>query len=102
MLSRPSTLLTLSSFLEHDIRSHEVTCNMFDNYFLKAQRLRQCICDDFMCVFCVPNLLARLAPNDPGDPSTVYTAPHFDEQTGLGGYLQDVLTVPASLRVSRR
>ena len=44
------------------------------------------------------NPLARSsAPNDPGYPSTIRTAPHLDEQAGLGAYLQDVLTVPASL-----
>ena len=75
----------------------------FDNYFLQAQRLRQCIRDDFMRVFRVPNPLARSAtPNEAGvhvllHPSAVRTAPHLDEQDGLYTYTQDVLTVPASL-----
>ena len=81
----------------------------FDNYFLQAQRLRQCIRDDFMRVFRVPNPLARsaaaAAPNPAGvhvllHPSAVRMAPRLDEQQdghGLDAYTQDVLTVPASL-----
>jgi aspartyl-tRNA(Asn)/glutamyl-tRNA(Gln) amidotransferase subunit A len=76
----------------------------FDNYFLQAQRLRQCIHDDFMRVFCVPNpLLAQSStPNAAGvhvllHPSAIRMAPHLDEQVGLDAYTQDVLTVPASL-----
>jgi aspartyl-tRNA(Asn)/glutamyl-tRNA(Gln) amidotransferase subunit A len=78
----------------------------FDNYFLQAQRLRQCIRDDFMRVFRVPDpLSARRSAtrNEAGvhvllHPSAVRTAPHLDEeQDGLDTYTQDVLTVPASL-----
>jgi aspartyl-tRNA(Asn)/glutamyl-tRNA(Gln) amidotransferase subunit A len=79
----------------------------FDNYFLQAQRLRQCIRDDFMRVFRVPDpLSARPATrrNEAGvhillHPSAVRTAPHLDEEQvdGLDTYTQDVLTVPASL-----
>ena len=75
----------------------------FDNYFLQAQCLRQCIRDDFMGVFCVPNPLAQSVTwNKAGvhvllHPSAVHTAPHLDEQDGLDMYMQDVLTVPASL-----
>ena len=77
----------------------------FDNYFLQAQRLRQCIRDDFMRVFRVPDTLrARPATrNEAGvhillHPSAVRTAPHLDEeQDGLDAYTQDVFTVPASL-----
>ena len=82
---------------------HDVTYSAFDNYFLQAQRLRQCIRDDFMRVFRVPNPLALSAvANDPGvhvllHPSAIRTAPHLDEQAGLDTYTQDVLTVPASL-----
>ena len=75
----------------------------FDNYFLQSQRLRQCIRDDFMRVFRVPNPLAvSPARNEAGvhvllHPSAVRTAPHLDELDGLDAYTQDVLTVPASL-----
>jgi aspartyl-tRNA(Asn)/glutamyl-tRNA(Gln) amidotransferase subunit A len=75
----------------------------FDNYFLQAQRLRQCIRDDFMRVFCVPNPIAREgSPNADGvhvllHPSAIRTAPRLDEQVGLDAYTQDVLTVPACL-----
>ncbi|KAH9987131.1 amidase signature enzyme [Russula compacta] len=90
--------------------TYALTADAFDNYFLQAQRLRQCIRDDFMRVFRVPNPLARLAaaaaaPNPAGvhvllHPSAVRTAPRLDEQQdghGLDAYTQDVLTVPASL-----
>ena len=71
--------------------------------FLQAQRLRQCIRDDFMRVFRVPNPLVRsAAPNDPGahvlwHPSAIRTVLYFNEQSELDAYTQDVLTVPASL-----
>jgi aspartyl-tRNA(Asn)/glutamyl-tRNA(Gln) amidotransferase subunit A len=81
---------------------HALT-SAFDNYFLQSQRLRQCIRDDFMRVFHVPNPLA-LSPvrNESGvhallHPSAVRTAPHLDAPDGLDAYTQDVLTVPASL-----
>jgi len=70
---------------------------------LQAQHLRQCIFDDFIRVFHVPNPLAcSAAPNDFGvyvllHPSAIRTAPHLDEHSGLAAYTQDVLTVPASL-----
>lgn len=83
--------------------TYALTADAFDNYFLQSQRLRQCIRDDFMRVFRVPNPLA-VSPvrNESGvhvllHPSAVRTAPHLDEQDGLDAYTQDVLTVPASL-----
>ena len=81
----------------------DALCSAFDNYFLQSQRLRQCIREDFMRVFRVPNPLAvSPARNEAGvhvllHPSAVRTAPHLDEQDGLDAYTQDVLTVPASL-----
>ncbi|KAH8996131.1 amidase signature domain-containing protein [Lactarius hatsudake] len=83
--------------------TYALTADAFDNYFLQSQRLRQCIRDDFMRVFRVPNPLAESpARNEAGvhvllHPSAVRTAPHLDEQDGLDAYTQDVLTVPASL-----
>ncbi|KAI9440754.1 amidase signature enzyme [Lactarius indigo] len=83
--------------------TYALTADAFDNYFLQSQRLRQCIRDDFMRVFRVPNPLA-VSPmcNEAGvhvllHPSAVRTAPRLDEQDGLDAYTQDVLTVPASL-----
>jgi aspartyl-tRNA(Asn)/glutamyl-tRNA(Gln) amidotransferase subunit A len=83
----------------------KIKYSAFDNYFLQAQRLRQCIRDDFMRVFCVPDPLSAqsAARNEAGvhillHPSAVRTAPRLDEeQDGLDAYTQDVLTVPASL-----
>jgi len=76
-------------------------------YFLQAQHLPQGICNDFMRVFRVPNLMRLAAPNYPSvdvllHPSVIRTAPHLDEQAGLDVYTQDVLTCLPPLRVSRR
>jgi len=93
------TALSPRSFLFID-----ALCSAFDNYFLQSQqRLRQCICDDLVRVFRVPNLHAVSPARNEADvhvllhPSAVRTAPHLDEQDGLDAYTQDVLTVPASL-----
>jgi len=77
----------------------------FDNYFLQAQRVRQLIKSDFDFVFCVPNaMLSKSSPNPDGvdvllHPSAIRTAPLLDSDaaSGLGPYLQDIMTVPASL-----
>lgn len=77
----------------------------FDNYFLQAQRVRQLIKSDFDSVFSVPNaMLSKSSPNPDGvdillHPSAIRTAPLLDSDaaSGLGPYLQDVMTVPASL-----
>ena len=88
----------------------------FDNYFLKAQRLRNRIRHDFDTVFSMQNVLRRSCDNrvakleDGVDvlmhPSAIRTAPTLAEVTSvtnaaddssLDSYLQDILTVPASL-----
>ena len=80
----------------------------FDNYFLQAQRVRSLVRRDFDRVFRAPNALsAHSETNTAGvdvliHPSAIRTAPRFDEdhngsQSILDSYLQDVLTVPASL-----
>lgn len=81
----------------------------FDNYFLQAQRARMQIKADFNKVFRLANVLsAHPSPPENGvdillHPSAIRTAPPLDEATGrehesgLGEYLQDVMTVPASL-----
>ena len=80
----------------------------FDNYFLQAQRVRQLIKNDFNRVFSIPNYFS----DSPGSenpsgvdvlihPSAIQTAPILGldstEDSTLSAYVQDVLTVPASL-----
>ena len=80
----------------------------FDNYFLQAQRVRQLIKNDFDRVFSIPNYFS----DSPGlenptgvdvliHPSAIQTAPIMGldstEDSTLSTYVQDVLTVPASL-----
>ena len=80
----------------------------FDNYFLQAQRIRSLVRRDFDRVFRVPNVLsAHPEINQAGvdvliHPSAIRTAPQFDRddtesKSNLDSYMQDVLTVPASL-----
>ena len=84
----------------------------FDNYFLQAQRLRKAIRQDFNRVFVVPDALSSAPSPPPKDvgvhvllhPSAIRTAPPLplagatkDDRESLDAYMQDVLTVPASL-----
>jgi aspartyl-tRNA(Asn)/glutamyl-tRNA(Gln) amidotransferase subunit A len=84
----------------------------FDNYFLKAQTLRQRVKADFDHIFAAQNVLSSTAKPECGPevdillhPSAIRTAPHLphensdaeDALSGLDAYTQDVLTVPASL-----
>jgi aspartyl-tRNA(Asn)/glutamyl-tRNA(Gln) amidotransferase subunit A len=81
----------------------------FDNYFLQAQRVRQLIQDDFDRVFAIPNRFSDSAGmfDNPTDspsidvilhPSAIRTAPPLSEdKSDLNTYVQDTLTVPASL-----
>lgn len=82
------------------------TRSAFDNYFLRAQRVRQAVKADFDAVFACPNELAdgtdRFEHSDGVDillhPTAIRTAPRLaDVAEGLDGYLQDVMTTPASL-----
>lgn len=83
----------------------------FDNYFLQAQRLRLLIRDDFDRVFKSRNIL-RVNDDKTMDmkdqtqvdyllhPSAIRTAPRLDQidtNDSLDSYVQDILTVPASL-----
>jgi aspartyl-tRNA(Asn)/glutamyl-tRNA(Gln) amidotransferase subunit A len=106
--------------------TYALSADAFDNYFLQAQRVRQMVRDDFDRVFSIPNVLASEAMNSlSGDsvpkqdtvedirtdgvdvlihPSAIRTAPLLDdvldyskERDILQDYVQDVLTVPASL-----
>jgi len=83
----------------------------FDNYFLQAQKVRQLIKDDFDRVFSVPNYFSeshtRHIENPDSlsrvdvliHPSAIRTAPLLtnSDKSDLSSYVQDVLTVPASL-----
>ena len=80
----------------------------FDNYFLQAQRVRSLVRRDFDRVFRAPNVLSvHPETNKSGvdvliHPSPIRTAPRLDandsgSESNLDSYLQDVLTVPASL-----
>jgi aspartyl-tRNA(Asn)/glutamyl-tRNA(Gln) amidotransferase subunit A len=81
----------------------------FDNYYLQAQRVRQLIKNDFDRVFSIPNYFSDSPAlgNPTGvdvliHPSAIQTAPILgldnpEDSATLSAYVQDVLTVPASL-----
>ncbi|KAK0239268.1 amidase signature domain-containing protein [Armillaria nabsnona] len=85
--------------------TYSLTADSFDNYFLQALRVRRLVRDDFNRVFRMPNVrLPNQIPNADGvdvlmHPSAIRTAPPLDgtDSSGLEAYVQDVLTVPASL-----
>lgn len=92
--------------------TYALTADAFDNYFLQAQRLRKAIRQDFNRVFVVPDALSSAPSPPPKDvgvhvllhPSAIRTAPPLplagatkDDGESLDAYMQDVLTVPASL-----
>ncbi|TCD68010.1 Trimeric GatFAB AmidoTransferase(AdT) complex subunit [Steccherinum ochraceum] len=96
--------------------TYALTADAFDNYFLQAQRLRQLVRQDFDNVFRMANPLKDLPPVSQPDahpgvdvllhPSAIRTAPHLpspadeadsSQTDSLPSYVQDVLTVPASL-----
>ncbi|KAF7309444.1 Glutamyl-tRNA(Gln) amidotransferase subunit A, mitochondrial [Mycena indigotica] len=91
--------------------TYALSAEAFDNYFLQAQRVRQLIKDDFNRIFRIPDVLGYsettelLTNNDEGvdvliHPSAMRTAPRLDDiptAESLDAYVQDVLTVPASL-----
>ncbi|KAF5316644.1 hypothetical protein D9619_006247 [Psilocybe cf. subviscida] len=92
--------------------TYALSADAFDNYFLQAQRVRQLIKDDFNRVFSIPNCFSD-APEAHSStdsshvdillhPSAIRTAPLLSEgrnssAADLSSYVQDVLTVPASL-----
>lgn len=94
--------------------TYALTADAFDNYFLQAQRVRTHIKTDFNKVFRIPSVqLASPSSPEAGvdvllHPSAIRTAPPLggsgheastDDDSALGSseYLQDVMTVPASL-----
>ncbi|KAL1707894.1 amidase signature domain-containing protein [Schizophyllum commune] len=89
--------------------TYALSADAFDNYFLQAQRVRQLVRDDFDRVFALPNVSPSIDPR-PAQPSTtpavdillhlsaVGTAPELGAPSdALDAYVQDLLTVPASL-----
>ncbi|KAI0628061.1 amidase signature domain-containing protein [Trametes polyzona] len=92
--------------------TYALSADAFENYFLQAQRVRNMIKSDFNRVFRVPNALlsSRSHPVEDGvdvllHPSAIQTAPPLPDgadgsptdSSSLDTYVQDVLTVPASL-----
>ncbi|KAG6829144.1 hypothetical protein H0H92_005548 [Tricholoma furcatifolium] len=61
----------------------------FDSYFLQAQRVRELVRSDFHSVFSSVDVLVHGCG--------VQDAPKLGSGLGIDGYVQDVLTVPASL-----
>ncbi|KAF8892164.1 amidase signature domain-containing protein [Infundibulicybe gibba] len=87
--------------------TYALTADAFDNYFLQAQRARQLVKDDFNSIFRLPDFYSSAAlagENADGvdvlmHPSAIRTAPPLSStaNSDIDTYVQDVLTVPASL-----
>ncbi|KAH8104101.1 amidase signature domain-containing protein, partial [Cristinia sonorae] len=92
--------------------TYALTADAFDNYFLQAQRLRQLVRQDFDNVFRMPNPLRSTHQHQPDEqgvdillhssairtaPPLASASPSSDSEDSLSSYVQDVLTVPASL-----
>ncbi|KAG9044271.1 Trimeric GatFAB AmidoTransferase(AdT) complex subunit [Tulasnella sp. UAMH 9824] len=86
--------------------TYALTADAFDNYYLQAQRIRSAIKQDFNSIFRSPNVLLK-NPNPSNangvdvllHPTAISSAPRLGDATqqGIDGYVQDVLTTPASL-----
>lgn len=120
---QPSIKHSTSLFLEHIAKTRSeafgqevqkrillgtycLTSDLFNNYFLQAQRVRSLIRQDFNRVFRIANVFNRSQEEVDSNgvdvlvtPSTVDIAPTLQEATNMGieAYTQDLLTVPASL-----
>ena len=93
--------------------SAETTDSAFDNYFLQAQRVRQLVKNDFDAVFRIPdvrnggelvetddlqpNVDVLLHPSAIGSAPSLSSEPNPSSSSALDAYVQDLLTVPASL-----
>jgi aspartyl-tRNA(Asn)/glutamyl-tRNA(Gln) amidotransferase subunit A len=85
--------------------TYSLTSDLFDNYFLQAQKVRNLIRQDFDQGFRIPNMLhSRRKTDSKGvdvlfTPTTVDIAPTVEQAASMGisNYTQDFLTVPASL-----
>ncbi|KAF9202831.1 Trimeric GatFAB AmidoTransferase(AdT) complex subunit [Haplosporangium sp. Z 27] len=93
--------------------TYVLTSGSFDNFFLRAQKIRQMIRNDFDKVFAQPNgVTGSFAPISDRihddrvhvllTPVAVETAPKLEDVIGehidpINAYLDDILTIPASL-----
>lgn len=90
--------------------TYALTAAAFDNYYLRAQQLRKLVRDDFDRVFTNLNMLREnKSTTSPVSsptvdfllhPSAIQSAPPLhetNEEDSLNSYVQDILTVPASL-----
>ncbi|KAF9191491.1 Trimeric GatFAB AmidoTransferase(AdT) complex subunit [Haplosporangium sp. Z 767] len=90
--------------------TYVLTSGSFSNFFLRAQKIRQLIRDDFDRIFARPNIITGTssAESDPLKvhalltPVAVTTAPKLKDCVGdyidpINAYLDDILTIPASL-----
>ncbi|KAG8769774.1 Trimeric GatFAB AmidoTransferase(AdT) complex subunit [Ceratobasidium sp. 428] len=88
--------------------TYALSADAFENYFLQAQRVRALVRNDFNKIFGkrAPNLLqpSSQPPTTEGidvllHPSAIRTAPPLSSanESSIDAYVQDVLTVPASL-----
>ncbi|PWN37920.1 amidase signature enzyme [Meira miltonrushii] len=85
--------------------TYSLTSELFDNYFLQAQRVRQLVRKDLDRAFCLNNVMestqmeSRTGVHAILHPSAVDIAPLVSEakERGVETYTQDLLTVPASL-----
>lgn len=88
--------------------AYTLSASAIDNYFIKAQKVRRLVKDDFDSVFALQNPLREskasmkteagvdciLSPTAPSLPPTIASLSH---RSPLDHYRDDVLTVPASL-----
>ncbi len=82
--------------------TYGLTASAYDNYFLQAQRVRELVKADFERVFVLTDHLhGRRGADDGVDvlihASGIGEAPVLGDERGLETYVEDVLTVPASL-----
>ena len=88
------------------------SCRAYDSYYLPSLRLRQALTQSYLSLFRHPSALdpSSTPPSPKGvdlllTPSAIRSAPHLSSLTETDGdaagpmdeYVQDILTVPASL-----
>ncbi|KAI7818571.1 amidase signature domain-containing protein [Gamsiella multidivaricata] len=90
--------------------TYVLTSGSFDNFFLRAQKIRQMIRRDFDSIFARPNMITGSLDGE-GDASRVHAlltpvavtaAPKLEDVVGdhidpINAYMDDILTIPASL-----